>query len=89
MPTIYYGLAIICNLPRKTRSGFSPTRNPIHLRLRGLSLSVLGDVPNWDSGQTQSLSFSESGQTQSLNSLGLKVRIPSGYKLFSRPTFNR
>ena len=51
-------------ISQKTWSGLSPTRNPVHLRLWGLSFSVLGDVPNWDSGQTQSPS-----------SLGPKVRI--------------
>ena len=39
---------------QKTWSGLSPTRNPVHLRLWGLSFSVLGDVANWDSGETQS-----------------------------------
>ncbi len=41
---------------QKTWSGLSPMGNPVHFRLWGLSFCVLGDVPNWDSGQTQSLS---------------------------------
>ena len=64
-----FSTTIVCNyncnwLTQKTWSGLSPTRNPVHLRLWGLSFSVLGDMPNWDSGQTQSPS-----------SLGPKVRI--------------
>ena len=51
-------------LSQKAWSGLSPRRNPVHLRLWGLSFSVLGDVANWDSGQTQSPS-----------SLGPKVQI--------------
>ena len=41
-------------ISQRTWSGLSPTRNPFHLKIWGLSFSVLGDVPNWDSGQTQS-----------------------------------
>ncbi len=37
----------------KTWSELSLMRNPVHLRLWGFSFSVLGDVANWDSGETQ------------------------------------
>ena len=39
---------------QETWSRLSPTRNQVHLRFWGLSFPVLGDVPNWDSGQTKS-----------------------------------
>ena len=45
------GQAGIYELPtQQTWSGLSPMRNPVHLRLWRLSLSVLGDEPSWDSG---------------------------------------
>ena len=42
-----------CSHAQKTWSGLSPTRNPVNLRLWGLSFSVKGDVPNLDSDQIQ------------------------------------
>ncbi len=44
---------------QNTWSGLSPTMTPVHLRLWGLSFSILGDVSNWESGQTQSPSSIE------------------------------
>ncbi len=41
---------------RRYGPDFYPQRYTVHLRLWGLSFSVQGDVPNWDSCQTQNLS---------------------------------
>ncbi len=41
------------NMSQKTGSRLSPKRNTVHSRLWGLCFSILGDVPNCDSVQTE------------------------------------
>ena len=63
---------------QKTWSGLSPTRNPVHLRLWGLSFSVLKDMPNWDSKVQKSEFYRILVRP--------KVRVPWDRMSWSRPT---